>query len=191
MWLGALELLALRDPVGAALALTCSGLARFALAVERRAELARFAEWSALALAAHVVLGMAGGLYERSGLYDKLVHFALSFGLARLAQHALVQYVACRSLTPGALLLRWVPVLAAVALGTAWELFEFVIDASGLVHAQRGLADTMLDLAADVLGALVAAQVGHTAQPGRVGLRALAAGGRALLGPRSRRILGA
>ena len=171
IWLGALELLALRDPAGAALALACSGLARGARAVEQRAELARFAEWSALALTAHVLLGMAGGLYERSALYDKLVHLALSYGLARLTQRALVQYAARRALTPGALLLRWVPVLAAVALGTAWELFEFAVDASGLVHAQRGLADTMLDLAADLLGALAAAEVGHAPQPGRVSLR--------------------
>jgi hypothetical protein len=160
MWLGALELLVLPEPAGAALALACSGLARGARAVERRAALAHFTEWSALALAAHVVLGMAGGLYERSALYDKLVHLTLSFGLARLTQRTLLQYVACHSLTPGVLLLRWVPVLAAVALGTAWELFEFAADASGLVHAQRGLGDTMLDLAADVLGALAAAWVG-------------------------------
>ncbi len=153
IWLGALELLALPDPAGAALALTCSGLARGARAVEQRAALARFAEWSALALAAHVVLGMAGGLYERSALYDKLVHLVISFGLARLAAGWLARRVATERLEPGLLLLRWAPMLAALSLGTLWELFEFAADATGLVVAQRGLADTMLDLAADAAGA--------------------------------------
>jgi hypothetical protein len=36
-------------------------------------------------------------------------------------------------------------------------LFEFVADATGLVVAQRGLADTMLDLGANTAGAIAAA----------------------------------
>jgi hypothetical protein len=124
------------------------GLACVALGV-------RANEWVVTALAAHVVLGMAGGLYERSLLYDKLVHLAVSFGLARLAAHALSRHAARERLEPGALLERSVPVLAALALGTLWELFEFAADATGLVFAQRGLADTMLDLGANAVGALL------------------------------------
>jgi hypothetical protein len=141
MLVAAAELFAARGPVAGAVGMTCVALGL------------RANEWVVTALTAHVVLGMAGGLYERSLLYDKLVHLAVSFGLARLAAGALGRLVARERLVPGALLERWVPVLAALALGTLWELFEFAADATGLVKAQRGLADTMLDLGADAGGA--------------------------------------
>jgi hypothetical protein len=157
MLVTAAQLFAAQGRVAGAVGLACVALGGAALAVERRAALARLAEWSALALAAHVVLGMAGGLYERSALYDKAVHLAASYGFARLAARALARHVAREGLTIGPRLARWVPVLAALALGTLWELFEFGADATGLVVAQRGLADTMLDLAADAAGALAAA----------------------------------
>lgn len=156
MLVSAAQLFAVQGRAAGVVGLACVALGGAALAVERRAALARFAEWSALALAAHVVLGMAGGLYERSALYDKAVHLAASFGLARLAARALALHVERERLAIGARLERWVPVLAALALGTLWELFEFGADATGLVVAQRGLSDTMLDLAADAAGALAA-----------------------------------
>jgi hypothetical protein len=155
----ALQLFAARETLAGGVALGCLALGAGAQLVERRAELARFAEWSACALAAHVVLGMAGGLYERSALYDKAVHFALGYGAARVAAAALAREVAREGLRLGAPLERWLPFLTAVTLGTAWELFEFALDSSGLVVAQRGLADTMLDLAAGAAGALAAVVV--------------------------------
>ena len=157
MLVAAAQLFAAEERVAGAVGLGCVALGGAACAVERRAALARFAEWSALALGAHVVLGMAGGLYERSALYDKAVHLVASFGLARLAAGALALHVEREGLALGARLERWVPVLVAVALGTLWELFEFGADSTGLVVAQRGLADTMLDLAAAAAGALAAA----------------------------------
>ena len=42
-------------------------------------------------------------------------------------------------------------------LARYWEIFEFSIDRTGLFQTQRGLADTMLDLIADTVGALMAA----------------------------------
>jgi len=153
----AAQLFAAQGRVAGAVGLACVALGGVACAVERRAALARFAEWTALALGAHVVLGMAGGLYERSVLYDKAVHLVAGFGLARLAARALALHVEREGLAFGARLERWVPVLVALALGTLWELFEFCADRTGLVLAQRGLADTMLDLAADAAGALAAA----------------------------------
>ena len=151
------QLFAAQGRVAGAVGLACAGLGAAAVVVERRTALARLAEWCGLALCAHVVLGMAGGLYERSVLYDKLVHCAASFGLARLGAHALAQHVARDGLAIGPRLEALVPVLGALALGTLWELFEFGVDATGLVTAQRGLADTMLDLAAGAAGALAAA----------------------------------
>jgi hypothetical protein len=143
MLVAAAQLFVAGGPIAGAVGMTCVALGL------------RANEWVVTALAAHVVLGMAGGLYERSLLYDKLVHLAVSWGLARLAADALARRVARERLVPGALLERWVPVLAALALGTLWELFEFAADATGLVLAQRGLADTMLDLGADAVGAVL------------------------------------
>jgi hypothetical protein len=130
---------AAQGAVAGTIALACLALGAAASALERRAQ-----EWVVTALAAHVVLGMAAGLYERSALYDKLVHFAVSFGLARALAGTLAHSVP-----------RWLLALAALGLGASWELFEFAADASGLVTAQRGLADTMLDLGADAAGALL------------------------------------
>jgi hypothetical protein len=134
------ELFAAQGTVAGGIALACIGLAALASRLERRVQ-----EWAVAALAAHVVLGMAGGLYERSALYDKLVHAAIGFGLARLL---------ARTLPSGP---AWLAPLAALGIGALWELFEFAADATGLVAAQRGLADTMLDLAAGAAGALAAA----------------------------------
>jgi hypothetical protein len=157
MLVAAAQLFAAEGRTAGAIGLACVALGGAAVAVERHTALARFAELSALALSAHVVLGMAGGLYERSALYDKAVHAVAGFGAARLAARALARHVEREGLAIGGRLTRWVPALAALALGTLWELFEFGADATGLVVAQRGLADTMLDLAANAAGALAAA----------------------------------
>lgn len=156
MLVSAAQLFAAQGRAAGAVGLACVGLGAAALAIERRAALARFAEWSALALGAHVVLGMAGGLYERSALYDKLVHLVATFGLVRLAARWLARHAEREGLALGTRLERGVPALAGLALGTLWELFEFGADATGLVVAQRGLTDTMLDLAADAAGAFAA-----------------------------------
>jgi hypothetical protein len=133
------ELFAAQGAAAGGIALACVALAALASRLERSAR-----DLALAALAAHVVLGMAGGLYERSAIYDKVVHAAVSFGLVRILLPALP--------SP-----RWGAPLAALGLGALWELFEFAADATGLVAAQRGLEDTMLDLAADGAGALAAA----------------------------------
>jgi hypothetical protein len=140
MVVAAAELFAAQGAVAGGVALACVALGGLAARLERRAQ-----ELVLAALAAHVVLGMAGGLYERSALYDKAAHAAVSFGLTR---------VLARSLPTGS---GWAAPLAALGLGAGFELFEFAADATGLVAAQRGLADTMLDLAADAAGCFAAA----------------------------------
>jgi hypothetical protein len=37
-------------------------------------------------------------------------------------------------------------------MGAMWELFEFAVDLTGVYVSQLGLADTMADIAAGVLG---------------------------------------
>lgn len=110
---------------------------------------------SALLLGAHVMLGMWLGLYDSSDLYDKLMH-ALGVGaIAALLILAIRGHCERRRLALPYSLMLWLVLCCAVSMGTAWELFEFSMDLTGLVTAQRGLRDTMLDLAADSVGALV------------------------------------
>lgn len=50
----------------------------------------------------------------------------------------------------------------AVALGVAWEIFEFSMDSFFGLHMQKsGLVDTMWDLIVDALGALMMAVLGY------------------------------
>ena len=115
-------------------------------------------------LFAHIVLGMQAGLYETSAVYDKLMHMLGCGAIAGIVITAASQYCKRNRIQlPGPLL--WVLAIGiVVSLGTFWEIFEFAIDRTGLFQAQRGLTDTMLDLIADLLGALVTATavVGHS-----------------------------
>jgi hypothetical protein len=72
---------------------------------------------------------MAGGLYERSVLYDKLVHFAVSFGLVRLAAAAPAP--------------RWLVALAALGLGwrTAAALAALLALGLAFAHARSPALD--------------------------------------------------
>tara|TARA_Y100000310_G_C20241599_1_gene604917 strand:- start:179 stop:619 length:441 start_codon:yes stop_codon:yes gene_type:complete len=49
----------------------------------------------------------------------------------------------------------------AVAVGTIWEIFEFIMDSAFGLNMQRsGLVDTMWDLIVDLIGALFASIIG-------------------------------
>ena len=110
----------------------------------------------ALFLAAHVLLGMYLGLYELSSIYDKFMHLIGSTAIAVTLYAALDAYCRQRSLA-----LPWTLRAATVfsvtlSSGVFWEFFEFGVDQTGLFYAQRGLTDTMIDLFADGLGAVIA-----------------------------------
>jgi len=120
---------------------------------------------TAVLLATHVVVGMGLGLYDSSILYDKVMH-ALGIGaitvvLLIATQHYCEQHRLELPLPLTACLV----LCAAVTAGTAWELFEFSVDLTGVFIAQRGLHDTMLDLAADTAGAVLVV-VGFVASRG-------------------------
>ncbi|MEM7424989.1 MAG: hypothetical protein AAF441_02770 [Pseudomonadota bacterium] len=105
-------------------------------------------------LSAHVALGMQADFYETSAVYDKLIHAAGFGAITAIVISALSRYrdVHAPNLKPAALAFAAIGI--AVSLGTAWEIFEFSLDRTGLFQTQRGLNDTMLDLIADVVGAL-------------------------------------
>ncbi len=110
---------------------------------------------SAMLLGAHVILGMGLGLYDNSIVYDKLMHTLGIGAIAVLLILAIRDYCERQQLVLPPSLMMWLVLCGAVSAGTAWELFEFSMDLTGLVTAQRGLHDTMLDLAADCVGGLV------------------------------------
>lgn len=109
-----------------------------------------------LLLAAHIVLGMQYELYETSMVYDKAMHVVGLGAIAGIMIGAIHSYCdRCKIQLPPALL--GILVFGgALSIGTLWEFFEFGIDSTGLFNAQRGLQDTMLDLMADAIGALLA-----------------------------------
>ena len=104
-------------------------------------------------LCAHVVLGMRAGLYETSLLYDKAAHALGCAAIAGIVWPTLSQSCEKRQIPfpPGALALATLGIV--VSRGTAWEIFEFSIDQTGLFRTQRGLTDTMIDLIANTMGA--------------------------------------
>ena len=105
-------------------------------------------------LFAHIVFGMQAGLYETSAVYDKLMHLFGCGAIAGLVASATSDYCGRKQVALPTLLLWGLAVGIVVSLGTLWEVFEFAIDRTGLFQAQKGLTDTMLDLIADVIGAL-------------------------------------
>ena len=110
--------------------------------------------WGSAALAAALnAAAYAASLYAIPG-FDLALHALTIFALTLLlAAHM-------RGALPGAQrALAHVAILIAlgVALGTAWEIAEWLFDALTYGNAIRGKTDTMTDLLADTVGAALAA----------------------------------
>lgn len=130
---------------------------------------AAFADEGGMALQTHVVvvgatladtLGTAGHLYDRWGPYDKLVHFASGAAFAAATYQALNLLHRRGALNWSAARRGFIALVASfLSVGVVWETYEYLSDAvfnSGRVQS-RG--DTVGDLIADTMGALVAAAV--------------------------------
>lgn len=103
--------------------------------------------WALLAVAALInAAGYLLGLWHDETLFDELVHFYTSFaGIAAIGRLALAKEWLPRAASrPLALL------AIGLALGIAWEAFEYAIGIIGSRH------DTLMDLAMDGAGALLA-----------------------------------
>ncbi len=114
---------------------------------------------AALLLAAHIVLGMQMNLYETSKLYDKAMHVIGSGAIAALLLVATREFCVRERIAVPRVLVAVIVFAGTLSAGTLWEVFEFAIDRTGLFFAQRGLIDTMIDLVADALGALLALSI--------------------------------
>lgn len=108
-------------------------------------------------------LGGIDDLYGSIHLWDKLVHF--QSGLLFSGTGFLVIYLLNESeetpieLSPGFVAL--FAVVFSIAIGALWEIAEFTGDAIFQSTWQNGLADTMWDLIADSVGALVISIAGY------------------------------
>jgi hypothetical protein len=103
----------------------------------------------------HTFLGIGVGLYEFDVGFDKALH-VIGFGaFTAFLLRRLSRFAAANGFTVSP----WLAITAAFAVslggGAAWEIFEYAIDRSSWFTSQRGLHDTMLDLIANALGALV------------------------------------
>ena len=117
--------------------------------------------WSELGitcyLSLHVFLGMGLGLYEWETGFDKVLH-ALGFGaFTAIFVRGLPRLANAHGLIAPPRLVIAVAVVIALGGGAAWEILEYSIDRTGWFNSQRGLDDTMLDLVANAVGALVTA----------------------------------
>ncbi len=130
-----------------------------------------------LLIALSVYLHVAGHVGEYYLLfapyYDKLAHLVSSVTIAAigfvgiiLADHL------CRMRLPRVAIGVFV-VLFTMAMGTAWEMYEFFFDQIFGMTLQHGNYDTMSDLFVDVIGALSVAALGD-AYLRRVPKRAIA-----------------
>lgn len=130
----------------------------FAFVPTKRPRTLRAAESAVLlAFLGHVV-GHTFGIYQRVPVYDTILHFSVPL-ITPLILYALSQASPWpwdwRKVTPievGIYLFAM-----AVALGTMWEIFEFLTDTFAGTKEQDNLPDTMIDLIADTLGAALGA----------------------------------
>lgn len=125
----------------------------------------------ALLLAAHILLGMQMDLYETSMLYDKAMHVLGLGAIAGLLIAVIHSYCDRYRIKLPLALLAILVFGGTLSIGTLWEFFEFGIDRTGLFNAQRGLHDTMLDLLADAIGAVLATSLFVTVKWSREQLR--------------------
>jgi len=139
-----------------------------------------FARWAAvhvpasfmLAVVAFVggtlFLGEVWDFYERFWWWDIAMHgaSALAFGLIGFVL-VFMMFQGDRFAAPhGAV--AFFGFCFAVAIGSAWEVFEFAMDQIfGLNMQKSGLKDTMGDLITDIAGAVVGALAGYAYLKGR------------------------
>jgi hypothetical protein len=110
---------------------------------------------------ASVFLGKAGAAYERFWWWDAALHISAGFILAYIAFLVLYIKVLQKKIEATRLLFLLIIFCFALALGAAWEIYEFAYDNIFNGFAQRGsLHDTMWDLIVDGVGALIMARIG-------------------------------
>ncbi|MBI2548018.1 hypothetical protein HYW21_01580 [Candidatus Woesearchaeota archaeon] len=113
---------------------------------------------------ASLFLGNARGYYVSYWWWDILLHTTSGIALGFVGFLILYVLYASKRFQANPFVVALFSFCFALALGTVWELVEFLIDATFQahnVHMQKGLVDTMSDLLVDSLGALIASVTGY------------------------------
>lgn len=111
------------------------------------------------ALYLHIVLGEWAHFYHTIKGYDLIVHYvgtAVVAILAFLLTYTLHYTGKLRLTLP---FIGFFTVVFALAMGTIWEIAEFIVDKFGY-DAQKGLKNTMWDLIFDLIGGMTTAILG-------------------------------
>ena len=114
-----------------------------------------FSLWLSTGLVIHVVVGMAMDGYSLC-YFDDALHFGIVGSLTFLVVSELKPCVKWQSLALPRSQLLVCGTLFALGIGALWEVFEFLVDLTGVYQAQRGLPDTMMDLVAGGAGGVIA-----------------------------------
>lgn len=141
----------------------------FALVPTRRPRTLKAAEAAVLAAVALHVMGHAFGLYAAFAWYDTALHFAIPLAMV-LVLYALSQATdwiwSWTTVSPVEVAIYVFSM--AVTLSVLWEIAEFGMDTIFRTKEQDDLRDTMVDLIADVAGAVLGAlAAGWTTRYGR------------------------
>ncbi len=113
-------------------------------------------------------MGEAFDFYDRFWWWDLVLHgsSAVGFGLTGFLL-VFMLFEGDRFAAPS-LAITLIAFACAVTIGTAWEIFEFLMDLGlGLNMQKSGLDDTMLDLIIDAVGAAIGASFGYLYLLGR------------------------
>ena len=104
-------------------------------------------------------LGSILNLYRTLGPYDKIVHFISGFLLAALGmlimEKLLRRFAKIKDLKPFVIPMIFTACMFSSGGAGLWEIFEFLIDKIAGGGMQRGMVDTVTDMIAGNLGALV------------------------------------
>jgi hypothetical protein len=113
-----------------------------------------------LALFLHTFLGEVMMFYERVWLWDKALHVYGTAVISMLAFMIVYTLHYTRKLRLTIPFIGFFTITFALAVGSLWEMAEFAVDCLFEKSTQKGLSDTMLDLAYDLLAGGIIAVAG-------------------------------
>ncbi|MFQ5983762.1 MAG: hypothetical protein ACE5KS_10375 [Woeseiaceae bacterium] len=112
-------------------------------------------------LFASFVLGEARDFYERVWWWDLILHAVSAMITGFIGLLSLYVFYMTHRIRVAPIYVAILTFAIAVAVGTIWEIFEFMMDwLFGLNMQRSGLIDTMTDLMINAAGAIVAATFG-------------------------------